>query len=85
MPKMTSPPNWQQTIFVALGLLCLSSGDSQDEGIDVDVGIDVEIAAESANSESFSASAANFAELPQSCDRVEESTHNHGDFSPTTR
>ena len=54
-------------------------GDSQD--VDMDVGI----AVESANSESFSTSAANFAELPQSCDRVEESTHNHGDFSPSIR
>ena len=60
-------------------------GDSQEVDMHVDVGIDVGIAAESANSDSFSTSAANFAELPQSCDRVEESTHNHGDFSPTIR
>ena len=58
-------------------------GDSQDVDIDVDVGIDVGIAVQSANSESFSTSAANFAELPHSCDRVEEATHNHGDFSDT--
>ena len=53
----------------------------QDVQIDVDVGIDVGIAVESANSESFSTSAANFAELPQSLKWVEESTHNPGDFS----
>ena len=56
---------------------------SQDVGIEIDVGIDVGFALESANSESFSTSAANFAELPQPFDWVEESTHDHGIFSPT--
>ena len=51
--------------------------DSQD--VDMDVGI----AAESADSESFSTPAVNFAELPQSFNWVEESTHDHGIFSPT--
>ena len=54
-------------------------GDSQD--VDMDVGT----AVESANNKSFSTSADNFAKLPQSFDRVAESTHNHGDFSPATK
>ena len=52
-------------------------GDSQD--VDIDVGV----AVESANSESFSTPAANCAELLQSVNWVEESTNNHGYFSPT--
>ena len=51
--------------------------DSQD--VDMDVGT----AAEPADSESFSTPAVNFAELPQSFNWVEESTHDHGIFSPT--
>ena len=47
--------------------------------------MDVGAAAESADSESSSTPAVNFAELPQSFNWVEESTHDHGIFSPTTR
>ena len=51
-------------------------GESQD--VDMDAGT-----AAAADSESFSTPAVNFAELPQSFNWVEESTHDHGIFSPT--
>ena len=54
-------------------------GDSQD--VDMDVGTE----AESADSESFSTQAVNFAELPQSFNWVEETAHDHGIFSPITK
>ena len=47
-----------------------------------DVDMDVGTAVESADSESFS-TPVNFAELPRSLNWVQESTHDHGIFSPT--